>query len=107
MEGIDKIKETDIKFRRFCSFDDAVGVIDINFSDILLNQKSYKNILTYDVSYKNFMGAELLRIWFEKVDEFIKIYDGIRDLELFALERYNGVYDKINHLTSKNGGIKY
>ena len=40
------------------------------------------------------MGAELLRIWFEKVDEFIKIYDGIRDLELFALERYNGVYDK-------------
>ena len=53
------------------------------------------------------MGAELLRIWFEKVDEFIKIYDGIRDLELFALERYNGVYDKINHLTSKNGGIKY
>ena len=35
------------------------------------------------------MGAKPLRIWFKKIDGFIKIYDGIRYLILFALERYN------------------
>ena len=80
--------------------------IDIDFSDILLDEKSYENILIYDVSYKTFMGAKALRIWFEKV-KFIKIYDGIRYLVLFAPERYNAIYDRINHLISEKGGITY
>ena len=74
--------------------------IDIDFSDILLDEKSYENILIYDVSSKTFIGAKALRIWFEKV-EFIKIYDGIRYLVLFAPERYNAIYERINHLISE------
>ena len=50
-------------------------VIDIGFSDILLNEKSnktYENILIYDISYKIFMGGKSLRIWFEKINDFFK-----------------------------------
>ena len=44
-------------------------VVDIDFEDLLLDEKSYKtyeNILIYDISYKTFMSAKPLRIWFEK-----------------------------------------
>ena len=54
---------------------------DINFNNILLDKKSYKtykNILIYDILYKTFMGSKPLRIRFDEIDEFIKIYDGIR-----------------------------
>ena len=35
-------------------------------------------MLIYDILYKTFMGAKSLHIWLEKIDGFIKIYDGIR-----------------------------
>ena len=38
------------------------------------------------------MGKKPLRIWFDKIDAFIKIYGGIRYL---ALLEYNEIYDKI------------
>ena len=65
-------------------------VIDIYFANILLNEKSYKsykNVLIYGISYKTFMGSKPLHIWFQKVDGFIKIYDGIRYLVLNASEK--------------------
>ena len=50
--------------------------------DILLDkksyEKSYENILIYGISYKIFMGAKPLRIRFDKIDRFIKIYDGTK-----------------------------
>ena len=64
-------------------------VVDIDFSDILWNEKSYKtyeNIFIYDISYKTFMDAKPLRILFEKMFCF-KIYDGTVYLVLFGLER--------------------
>ena len=51
------------------------------------------------------MGAKPLRMWFEKIDGFIKIFDGIRYLVLLASERYNAIYDKIRYLVSENSGI--
>ena len=54
--------------------------IDINFSYILLDEKSYKthkNILIFDISY-NFIGSIPLNIKFNKVDGFVKNDDGIR-----------------------------
>ena len=61
----------------------------------------YENLLIYGISYKTFMGAKPLLIWFDKVHEFIKTYDGIRYLVLFASEIYNLIYDRINYLTSE------
>ena len=53
-------------------------VIDTNSRDILLDEKKNENILTYDISYKTFMGSIPLCISFDEIDGFIKIYDGIR-----------------------------
>ena len=41
------------------------------------------------------MVANLLRIRFDKINGFIKIYDGIRCLMLHDYKRYNAIYDKI------------
>ena len=48
-------------------------VIDIDFYNILLDEKSYKNILIYNISHKTFMGEKPLSIWSDKIDVFIKI----------------------------------
>ena len=51
--------------------------LDIDFNNILLDEKSFKNkyekILIYDISYKTFMGAKPMRIRFDKLNGFIKI----------------------------------
>ena len=67
------------------------------FSDEILYEKITKNILIYDISYKIFMGAKPLRIRFDEIDGFIKIYDGIRYLVLFSnIYYYSHVwYDEI------------
>ena len=41
-------------------------VIDIDFSDILLNEKSYDNILIHTILYKTLVGAKALCIWLKK-----------------------------------------
>ena len=55
-------------------------VVDIDFDNILLEEKSYKtceNILIYEISYKTFVGSKPLRIWLKNIDGFIKISNGI------------------------------
>ena len=104
MESKDKLKEIDIKNRKCYYFDYMMKVIDTDFSVILLNEKSYENILIYGISNKTFMGAKPLSISFDKIDGF-KIFDGVRYLVLFASERYNAIYDRINYLISEKSGI--
>ena len=41
----DELKEINIKNRRCYYFDDIMRVTDIDFSNILLEKKSYENIL--------------------------------------------------------------
>ena len=50
MASKDVWKEIDIKNCTFYHFDDLMAVGGINFNDILLDQKSYGNILIYDIS---------------------------------------------------------
>ena len=68
-------------------------VVGIDFDDILLNEKSYKSILIHNTFCKTFMGAKPLHIRFEKIDGFIKIYDGTKYLILSGPERYDKIYD--------------
>ena len=65
-------------------FDDVMAVRDIHSGNIFLDKKLYKNILIRGLSYKSFMGLKLLRICFDKIDGFLKIYDGIRYLVLLS-----------------------
>ena len=57
-----------------------------------------------DILYKTFVSAKPLLVWFEKLDEFIKIYDAITYLVLFAFGRYDAVYNGTKYL--KKSGIK-
>ena len=57
-------------------------VEDINVNNILLDEKLYQNISFYNILCKKFIDAKPLRIRFEKVNGLIKIYNGIRYLEL-------------------------
>ena len=50
MESKDELKEIDIKNYACHHFDDAIKDIDINFSNILLDEKLCENISVYDRS---------------------------------------------------------
>ena len=75
------------------------------FDDILIDEKSHKNILIYDISYKTLIGSKSLHIRFNKIDGFIRIYDGTRYLTLFGSEKYD--YNRIRYLTSLKSDITY
>ena len=96
--------KNDIKNLVCYCFDYIMKVIHISFRDILLDEKN-ENILIYDISYKTFMGSIPLRIRFDWINGFIKIYDGIRYLVLFSNSWYDKICDRIKYLISKKSGI--
>ena len=101
MDSNDESKEIDMNNRTCYYFD------DFNLDNILIEEKAYENILVYNISYKNLI-AKLLRIRFDKIDGFIKIYDGTRYLVLFASQKKNdSIYSRIRYLTSVKSGITY
>ena len=51
-------------------------VEDFDIDNILIDKKSHENILIYGISYKTLIGSKPLRIRFDKIDGFIRIYDG-------------------------------
>ena len=51
--------------------DDIMDVDNIDVDRILLDKKSYKNILVYDILNKKVIDANPLRIRFNKVDGII------------------------------------
>ena len=59
---------------------------DFGINNILIDEKPQENILIYDISYKTLIQAKPLRIRFDKIDEFIRIYDGTRNLTLLNSE---------------------
>ena len=65
---------------------------------ILLDKKSRKNILVYDVLDKILIDARLFRIMSDKVDRFARDYDGTKNLELSGLEKFNAMCEKISIL---------
>ena len=88
-------------------FDDIIRVQDIRFDNNFLDEKSYENILIYDISYKTFMGAKPLRIRFDEAYGTIKIYDGTRYLELFDSWSYNAIFNWINYLIGEKNNAEY
>ena len=53
------------------------------------------------------IGWKPLRIRFDKIDGFIRIYTGTRNLTLFGSEKHGAIYDKIRYLISLKGGTTY
>ena len=61
--------------------------------------------MIYDISYKILIGAKPLPIRFDKVDGFIRVYDGNRYLVLFDPEKYDAIYNRIRYLIGVKSGI--
>ena len=53
-------------------FDDIIKLEDFDIDNILMDEKSYENILIYNILYKLLIGAKPLCIRFNKIDEFIR-----------------------------------
>ena len=92
------IKKINIKNSICYYFHDIVKIEPFGFDNILLDEKSCENILIYDISYKTLIGAKPLLVRFNKIERFIRVYDGTRYLVLFGGEKYDFIYNGIRYL---------
>ena len=49
--------------------------------------------MIYNISYKTLIGAKLLHIMFDEINEFIRDYNETRYLVLFWPEKYDTIYN--------------
>ena len=96
-----------IRNRTCYYFDDIIKLEDFDIDNILIDEKSHKNILIYDISYKTLIGSKPLRIRFDEIDGIIRIYNGTRYLTLFGTKKYDAIYDRIRYLISLKSSITY
>ena len=73
---------------------------DFEITNILIDEKPYKNILVYYISYKSLIGSKPLHIELD-----IRVYDGTRYLVLFGTKKYGYIYNRIRYLISVESGI--
>ena len=79
-------------------FDGIIKFQNFDLDNILIEEKSYKKILVYNISYNTLIFAKPLCNRFEKIYEFITGFHRTRYLVLFGAEKYDSIY---------NGGIRY
>ena len=58
-------------------FNDTIKIEDFDPDNIKIDEKSHENILVYNISYKSLIDSKPLRIRFNKIDGFIRVYDEI------------------------------
>ena len=63
--------------------------------------------MIYEISYEILIGAKPLRVMFDKVDGFIRVYDGTRYLVLFGPEKYDAIYNSVRYLITQKSDITY
>ena len=68
MESNDELKEINIKNRTCYYFNDIIKFEDFDLDNILIDEKSYQNILVYNILNKTLIGAKHLRIRLDKID---------------------------------------
>ena len=77
---------------------------DFDLDNILVDEKSYQNTLVYIIWYKSLIIAKPLCIRFDKIDGFIRVYDGTRYLELENIILF---ITGLNILQGKKSSITY
>ena len=58
MGSNDKLKEIDIKNHTCYYFNDIIKIEHFAPDNILINEKLYKKLLVYNISYKNLIAAK-------------------------------------------------
>ena len=71
-----------------------------------IDENLFEDILVYNISYKNF-AAKPLPARFDKIDAFVRVYDGSRYLVLFGSKKDDSIYFRIKYLISVKSGITY
>ena len=89
------------------NLDNIIKIEDIDFENFSLNEKSYGNILSDDVSFKNFIDAKPLSIMFDEVNRFIRDYDGTKYLVLFGAKKDDATFDRIKYFKRLKSSITY
>ena len=59
---MNSLKEINSKNRTCCYFNEITKFEDFDLNNILIDEKLWKNISVYDISYKLLIGAKPLRI---------------------------------------------
>ena len=54
--------------------------------------------MIYDISYETLIDPKPLRIRFDKIDSFTRVYDGTRYLTLLGSEKYDAIYNRNMYL---------
>ena len=78
MESNDKLNENNIKNRTCYYFDDRIRIENFDLDNILIHEKSFKIKFVSNISYKILIDPEPLDTRFNKIDGFIREYDGAR-----------------------------
>ena len=78
---------------------------EFDIDNILIDEKSHKNISIYNISYKSLIGEKHLHIRFNKIDGFNRIHDGTRYLIFFGSEKYDAIYNGIRYIISLKSSI--
>ena len=99
MESKNELKGINIKNHTCYYFDDIIKIKEFDLNNILIDKKSYKSILFYNILYKSLIDFQHLHIRFKKIDEFIRA--------LFRSEKYDSIYNRIRYLISVKNGITY
>ena len=63
--------------------------------------------MIYDISYKTLIDSKLFLIRFDKIDGFIRICDGTRDLTFFGSEKYEAIYNRISYFINQKSDTTY
>ena len=88
-------------------FDDKIKFEDFDLDNILMDEKPFENIFVYDILYKTLIGAKPFRIWLDKVDGFVRVYNGTRCLVLFSDEKYVFISNRITYLIGVKSSLPY
>ena len=107
MNSNDKLKEIDIKNCTFY-FDDIIKIEDFDFGNILIDEKiTWKYFGFWHFLHKILIGAQPLRIRFDRIDEFIKVYDRTRYLVWLGGDKYDFFYNRSRYLIGMTSCITY
>ena len=107
MESNDELKEIDIKIHTCYYLNDMIKVEDFDLDNTLKEEKSYENILVYNILHKTLIGVKTFRIRLDKIDGFIRVSDETTYLVQFGGEKYDFIYNRIRKLIGVKCGITY
>ena len=92
MDSNNELKEMDINKCMCYYIDDIIKIEDFDPDSILINKKSFENILLRNILYKNLIDSKPLHIRFDKKDEFIRVCNGTGFLVLLRIVKYDYSY---------------